>query len=106
MLFRSARAKLAVADFGYNLKAGSWRIERHLRFLGDVYGTGMLDIIGFSENNVLIGRNIGDGSFEPAKLSSTTCVTVLVGALRSTFASLMISLETDESISLVSAIMA
>ena len=62
-----ARAKLAVADFGYNLKAGSWRIERHLRFLGDVYGTGLLDIIGFSENDVLIGRNIGDGSFEPGK---------------------------------------
>jgi hypothetical protein len=57
-----APAKLAVAGFGY--KAGTWRIERHLRFLGDVYGTGMLDIIGFGENNVLIGRNNGDGSFE------------------------------------------
>lgn len=54
--------KLAVASFGY--KAGKWRIEKHLRFLGDVYGTGMLDIIGFGENNVLIGRNNGDGSFE------------------------------------------
>ena len=54
--------KLAVASFGYN--AGKWRIEKHLRFLGDVYGTGMLDIIGFGENNVLIGRNNGDGSFE------------------------------------------
>jgi hypothetical protein len=61
-----APAKLAVADFGY--KAGiTWRIERHLRFLGDVYGTGMLDIIGFSEHNVLIGRNNGDGSFEPGQ---------------------------------------
>ena len=57
--------KLAVADFGYN--AGGWRIERHLRFLGDVYGTGMLDIIGFGENNVLIGKNNGDGTFEPVQ---------------------------------------
>ena len=63
-----ASAKLAVADFGYNLKAGTWRIERHLRFLGDVYGTGMLDIIGFGENNVVIGRNNGDGSFEPGQV--------------------------------------
>ena len=62
-----APAKLAVADFGYNLKAGKWRIERNLRFLGDVYGTGMLDIIGFGEDNVLIGRNNGDGSFEPGQ---------------------------------------
>src|ERR1700735_218919 len=42
-----ASAKLAVADFGYN--AGTWRIDKHLRFLGDVYGTGLLDIIGFGE---------------------------------------------------------
>ena len=56
-----APVKLALADFGY--KAGIWRIERHLRFLGDVYGTGMLDI-SFGEYNVLIGRNNGDGSFQ------------------------------------------
>ena len=58
-------ARLAVADFGY--KAGKWRTEKHLRFLGDVYGTGMLDIIGFGEHNVLIGKNKGDGSFEPSQ---------------------------------------
>ena len=58
-------AKLAVADFGY--KAGKWRTEKHLRFLGDVYGTGMLDIIGFGEHSVLIGKNKGDGSFEPSQ---------------------------------------
>jgi len=60
-----APAKVAVADFGY--KAGGWRIERHLRFLGDVYGTGLLDIIGFGENNVLIGKNNGNGTFEPGQ---------------------------------------
>ena len=60
-----APVKLAVADFGY--KAGGWRIERHLRFLGDVYGTGLLDIIGFGEYNVLIGKNNGNGTFEPVQ---------------------------------------
>jgi len=60
-----APAKLAVTDFGY--KAGGWRIEKHLRFLGDVYGTGLLDIIGFGENNVLIGKNNGNGTFEPGQ---------------------------------------
>ena len=60
-----APAKLAVADFGYN--AGGWRIERHLRFLGDVYGTGMLDIIGFGEKDVFIGKNNGDGTFTPVQ---------------------------------------
>ena len=57
-----APSKLAVAGFGYN--AGAWRIDKHLRLLGDVYGTGTLDIIGFGEYNVLIGKNNGDGSFE------------------------------------------
>ena len=56
-----APAKLAVADFGYN---GGWRIEKHLRFLGDVYGTGLLDIIGFGENDVFIGKNNENGTFE------------------------------------------
>ena len=60
-----APAKLAVADFGYN--AGGWRIERHLRFFGDVYGTGLLDIIGFGEDSVLIGKNNGDGTFKPGQ---------------------------------------
>ena len=68
-----ANAKLAVANFGYN--AGGWRIEKHLRFLGDVYGTGLLDIIGFGESNVFIGKNNGNGTFEPpqAVLNSMCC---------------------------------
>ena len=60
-----APSKLAFPGFGY--KAGAWRIDRHLRFLGDVYGTGMLDIIGFGEYNVLIGRNNGDGTFQSSR---------------------------------------
>ena len=58
--------KLAVADFGY--RAGGWRIEKHLQFLGDVYRTGLLNIIGFGDN-VLIGKNNGNGprTFEPGR---------------------------------------
>ena len=59
-----ATAIQGLADFGYN---AGWRIEKHLRFLGDVYGTGLLDIIGFGEFNVLIGKNKGNGTFEPVK---------------------------------------
>ncbi|KAF7377337.1 hypothetical protein MSAN_00154700 [Mycena sanguinolenta] len=45
---------LAVADFGYN--AGGWRLDRHLRFLADVTGDGFLDIVGFGDDQVVIGR--------------------------------------------------
>jgi hypothetical protein len=59
-----APIKLALADFGYN---AGWRIKKHLRFLGNVYGTGLLDVIGFGEFNVLIGKNNGNGTFQPAQ---------------------------------------
>jgi hypothetical protein len=52
---------IALNDFGYN--AGGWRLERHLRFLGDVTGDGKPDIVGFGENHVFIGRNNGNGTF-------------------------------------------
>ena len=56
-----APGKLAVADFGYN---AGYRIDRHPRFLGDVYGTGLLDIIAFADHGVVIGKNNGNGTFE------------------------------------------
>jgi len=58
-------ATLALNDFGYS--AGGWRLERHLRFLADATGDGLLDIVGFGEQNVFIGRNKGDGTFAPAQ---------------------------------------
>jgi hypothetical protein len=54
-------SKLAVADFGY---AQGWRLDRHLRFLADVTGNGLLDVVGFGENHVFIGRNNGNGTFQ------------------------------------------
>jgi hypothetical protein len=58
-------ATLALNDFGYN--AGGWRLDRHLRFLADVTGDGTLDIVGFGEKHVFIGRNNGNGTFAAAK---------------------------------------
>jgi len=58
-------ATLALNDFGYN--AGGWRLDRHLRFLADVTGDGRLDIVGFGESHVFIGRNNGNGTFAPVQ---------------------------------------
>ena len=60
-----SRGTLALNDFGY--KAGGWRLDRHLRFLADVTGDGCLDIVGFGEKHVFIGRNNGNGTFARAK---------------------------------------
>lgn len=57
-------AHLTLNDFGYNQ---GWRIEKHLRFLADVTGDGLLDVVGFGEKHVFIGLNNGDGTFQPAK---------------------------------------
>jgi len=51
----------AVRNFGYS--AGNWRLERHLRFLGDVTGNGLPDIVGFGERYVWVAHNNGDGTF-------------------------------------------
>lgn len=58
-------ATLVLNDFGY--KAGGWRLDRHLRFLADVTGDGCLDIVGFGERHVFIGRNNGNGTFARAQ---------------------------------------
>jgi len=57
-------AELALADFGYN---SGWRLDRHLRFLADVNGNGLPDVVGFGENHVFIGLNNGNGTFQPAR---------------------------------------
>ena len=59
--FNSAR--VALDSFGY--EAGGWRLDRHLRFLGDVTGDGLPDIVGFGESNVYVSRNNGNGTFAP-----------------------------------------
>lgn len=41
-----------------------WRVDKHPRFLGDFYGEGFPDIIGFGETSVVVAKNKGDGTFE------------------------------------------
>ena len=56
---------IALNEFGY--EAGGWRIDRHLRFLGDVTGDGLPDIVGFGESHVSVARNNGNGTFAPSQ---------------------------------------
>ncbi|RXW23573.1 hypothetical protein EST38_g2296 [Candolleomyces aberdarensis] len=57
--------KLAIADFGYN---AGWRVEKHVRLVGDTTGDGLGDIIGFGDAGVYISRNRGK-SFSPMSLA-------------------------------------
>ncbi|MGC4875715.1 FG-GAP-like repeat-containing protein [Micromonospora sp. DT43] len=50
-----------VTDFGHD--AGSWRVEKHLRFAVDLTGDGCADIVGFGDDGVSVALNNGDGTF-------------------------------------------
>ena len=58
-------ARVALSDFG--CEVGGWRLDRHLRFLGDTTGDGLPDIVGFGEGNVFVSRNNGNATFAPAR---------------------------------------
>jgi Ricin-type beta-trefoil lectin domain-like len=51
-------AELVCGGFGYNKKAGGWRVDRHPRFLADTTGDGRVDIIGFGGPGVYVARNL------------------------------------------------
>ncbi|TFK25608.1 Psathyrella Velutina lectin At 1.5a resolution, partial [Coprinopsis marcescibilis] len=56
--------RCAVYDFG---NEQGWRVDRHLRFLADVTGDGFPDIVGFGDNDVIVGVNNKDGTFQPGR---------------------------------------
>ncbi|MFD8223137.1 FG-GAP-like repeat-containing protein [Streptomyces massasporeus] len=58
-------AELVLNDFGL---AQAWTSDRHLRFLADVTGDGIPDIVGFGDEGVWVAHNRGDGRFEQAQL--------------------------------------
>ncbi|KAJ2924108.1 hypothetical protein H1R20_g12978, partial [Candolleomyces eurysporus] len=60
-------SELVLGAFGYGSEAGSWRTERHLRFLVDLRNTGKVDIIGFGEDGVYVSLNEGS-DFAPPTL--------------------------------------
>ena len=53
-------------DLTYN--AGGWRIEKHVRLVGDTMGNDTSDLIGFGDAGVLISRNNGNNTFQPVRL--------------------------------------
>ena len=60
-----APPKLVLGTFGYHAAGGGWRMDKHLRFLADINGNGLLDIVGFGDQHVFfIAYNNGDGTFQ------------------------------------------
>ena len=57
---------LVVHNFGYD--AGSWRVDRHPRFLADTTGDGRADIVGFGNAGVYVSTSNGDGTFAAPQL--------------------------------------
>ncbi|WP_051799763.1 tyrosinase family protein [Catenuloplanes japonicus] len=53
--------QLVLQNFGFN--AGGWREERHPRFVTDLTGDGVADILGFGEAGALVAANKGGGTF-------------------------------------------
>jgi hypothetical protein len=58
--------QMVVANFAYN--AGSWRVERHPRFLADLTGDGRADIVGFGNAGVWVALNNGNGTFQAPQM--------------------------------------
>jgi hypothetical protein len=59
--------RLVIRDYGYN--AGKWRVEKHVRRVGDTTGNNRSDIIGFGDAGVIISFNNGDNTFSPQVLA-------------------------------------
>jgi hypothetical protein len=59
--------KMVIADFAYS--AGSWRVDKHIRYMADIRNVGRADIVGFGDAGALISRNNGGLNFGPATLA-------------------------------------
>lgn len=54
---------LVLENFGEDPAAGGWDVARHPRFMADVNGDGLSDIVGFGERGVYVALSNGDGTF-------------------------------------------
>ncbi|KAF9034013.1 hypothetical protein BJ165DRAFT_1615854 [Panaeolus papilionaceus] len=57
--------KLVLSSLGRG--AGGWSTEKHPRFVADLTGNQMGDLIGFGEDAVWVSLNNGDRTFQPIK---------------------------------------
>jgi len=53
---------------GFAIDAGGWRVDKHIREIGDVNGDGKADVVGFGDNAVYVALSTG-ASFAPATAS-------------------------------------
>jgi hypothetical protein len=53
---------VVIADFG--ILAGDWQVDKHPRFVIDLNGDGLADIIGFGDAGVWTAIGNGDGTFQ------------------------------------------
>jgi hypothetical protein len=60
------RPRVVINNFGYN--AGAWRVGTHPRFVLDIDGDGLADIVGFGEAGVWTAIGNGDGTFKEPQL--------------------------------------
>ena len=54
--------KVVIPNFGY--QAGAWQVEKHPRFVVDLNGDGLADVIGFGDDGVWTAIGNGDGTFQ------------------------------------------
>src|SRR5690625_1618369 len=60
-----ATPRKVVEHFG---RGSGWRVERHPRFLADLTGDGLPDVVGFGDDGVWVSRNTGTGTFATPRL--------------------------------------
>ncbi|KAK3696720.1 hypothetical protein QZH41_013079, partial [Actinostola sp. cb2023] len=58
------QSRLWVASFGYS--AGGWRVANHPRFLEDVNGDGLPDVVGMASGGIYVSINTGSSFQSPS----------------------------------------
>jgi len=54
------RSRIVLTEFGHDLGAGEWVVQKHPRMLADVNGDGMADTVGFANMGVRVALATGD----------------------------------------------
>jgi hypothetical protein len=54
-----------LANFGYGVGAGQWRVDQHPRYVADVNGDGLADVVGFWNDGVKVALSTGTAFAAP-----------------------------------------